>query len=140
MVFLVGVIAATPVQAARISALNATGDTANTLSFDIVCSSSSVCQIQNASLDSLNGNFIWFYQQVGSSSDGRIASLISLELPDGSSRGFASFGTNGGSFSLGRDDGGSLVNFVAKGTFVKVVSDSITETFAFHAEGTYILN
>ncbi|MDR3573334.1 MAG: hypothetical protein P4L50_05715 [Anaerolineaceae bacterium] len=135
-VFVAAVLTAAPVQAARIDA----GSSTQPLTFDLLCNGSSVCLIQNASLPSLNGNAIWFYQRPPNASGEVFSSLISLELPDGSSSGSAFYGPGGGSFSLGRNDEGSLDHFVAYGSLVRSVPGPILGSFLSHADGTYTSN
>ena len=133
VVFLSALIAAAPVQAARIN----DGGSTQHLTFDLVCNGSEVCRIQNASLPNLNGNVIWFYQRPPDASGALFSSLISLELPDGSSRGSAFYGSDGGYFSLGRNGEGSLARFQAYGTLARTVPGPILGSFLFHADGTY---
>jgi hypothetical protein len=66
--------------------------------------------------------------------------LISLELPDGASRGSAFYGTDGGYFSLGRNDEGGLTRFQAYGTLKRSMPGPILGSFLFHADGTYLFD
>jgi hypothetical protein len=114
--------------------------TAQPLTFDLLCNGSAVCVIKNASLSYLNGNVIWFYQRPPNVSGVAFSSLISLELPGGSSRGCAFYGPNGGTFSLGRNDDGSLARFMAYGTLLRSIPGPIVGNFLLHADGTYVFN
>jgi hypothetical protein len=137
VVLMVSMIAPAPVHAARIVD---PGGSTNRLTLDIVCDGSVICRIQNATLAILNGNVIWFYQKPPAASDGVFDGLISLELPGGSSRGFASFGSDGGYISLGRSGEGSLARFLARVSIAPAVPGPVVGTFLYHADGTYIFN
>lgn len=134
--WLAGSMLTVPAQAAAKEA----GAAAPPLTFDLLCDSSPVCRIQNASLDSLNGQVIWLYRQSQPAADGTFSSLISLELPGGASRGFAVFGPEGGYLSLGMNDEGSLDHFQAEGTFTRVTQGSTQGRLMFHYQGEYQTN
>ncbi|HVP20889.1 MAG TPA: hypothetical protein VMS73_03410 [Anaerolineaceae bacterium] len=138
LILLAGLVVSNPVEAAGIVVRESTLNSSHSLTLDLVCDGSVVCRIQNSSLDILNGNLIWFYQQVPAASGKIFASWISLELPDGTTRGFATYGLDGGYFSLGRNGEGSLVGFLAHGTIAPAVPGPMIGTFLFHANGTYI--
>ena len=140
VVMLTAMVTALPVQAAGANMQNPLANSSQRLTFDLVCDGSAVCRIQNASLAMLNGNAIWFYQRPPDASGAMYSSLISLELPTGSSRGSAFYGANGGTFSLGRNGDGNLARFLAYGTLVRSVSGPILGSFLFHADGTYLSN
>ena len=140
VVWLAAMIGAAPVQAAGLDAVNSSVNSTHHLTLDFICDGSVVCRIQNASLDILNGNVIWFYQRLPADSEGAFDSLISLELQDGSSSGSALFGSNGGDFSLGRNGEGSLARFMAYGTISPAVPGPMVGTSRYHADGTYIFN
>jgi hypothetical protein len=140
VVLLITMITAAPVQAAGIKVVNLPVTSPQNLTFDLVCDGSAVCLIQNSSLAILNGNAIWFYQRPPDASGEVFSSLISLELPDGASRGSAFYGTDGGYFSLGRNDEGGLTRFQAYGTLKRSMPGPILGSFLFHADGTYLFD
>ena len=110
------------------------------LTFDLLCDGPQVCRIQNASLDSLNGQVIWFYTQIPVVATGAFESEISLELPGGASRGTAFYGSNGGYFSLGRNNEGSLDRFQTEGTFARSAPGMPKNRLMFHYAGQYPTN
>ena len=130
-------MAAAPAQANRAMSADSMANMTR-LTFDIQCNNAAVCRIQNSDLAEMNGDLIWFYKQFSSDPADRFSGPISLEMADGSSRGYAYLGSDSGTFSLGRNGEGSLAHFMAFGTILPDTSGSASGTSIFHAEGAYI--
>ena len=139
LILLASLTTVAPVQASGLVAGTAQANTQNHMSFDMVCDGTAVCQIQNASLASLNGNIIWLYQPAPeAATNGEFGGRSSLELPDGSRRGFVYSDSTGGYFTIGLKSEGSLARFLAYGTLSVRNAKPANKSIIFHAYGSFI--
>ena len=134
---LVGISATPTIQASAIELQTTQANFQNNLTFDLACNGTDVCRIENASMAALNENVIWLYQPSSKASYGMLDGKISLELPDGSSRGYAISRPTGVYFALGMSGEGSLSRFMAYGTLSLKETNSTTGLIIFHANGNY---
>jgi len=138
LILIAGMTSALPVQASAVNLRAAPANSPNPLTFDIACDGGTVCRIQNSSLSDLDNNVIMFYQATPDTIRGELNGRISLELPDGSSHGYASFRSGSNTFALGMDSEGSLGRFMAYGTLTQTDPAGTNGDVVYHAAGTFI--
>jgi len=135
-VILAAMTIALPVQASGLHAMASMANSLSSLTFDLACDDAA-CRIQNASLPSLNDSVIWLYQATPNATAGKLDGKISLEELDGSSRGYASYRSQGGSFALGMGGEGSLARFMAYGALTQTGAQP-NGVVTYHADGSFI--